>query len=65
MSGKRTLTERNGVYVLEGLILAAKRALAYFIIADKRVSWDGEIALYPSTADIETKNDARPHFKKS
>ena len=56
MSGKRTLTERNGVHTLEGLILATKRALTYFNIADKRVSWDGEIELYPSTADLETKN---------
>jgi len=29
----------------------------------KEFSWDREIEHYPSTADIETKNDARLHFK--
>jgi len=56
MSGQKTLTERKGIHSLEGLLLNTGRILTYFKEGDKRVSWDGEIELYPNTSAVETKN---------
>jgi len=56
MSGQGTLTERQGINHLEGILINTEQALPYIKFADKRVSWDGEIELYPSKADLETKN---------
>ena len=56
MSGQKTLTERMGINQLENLLLSTGRVLPHFKEADKRVSWDGEMELYPSVNDLETKN---------
>jgi len=56
MSGMKTATERRGIRNLKNLLEDTDRILAQFYESDKRVVWDGEIELYPSKHDLETKN---------